>query len=86
MQDTLSHVASRRVMREVAEVACFLEVDEFRSFIAKLASEVAALTVAGEKTMIWNQVLDGMAKDSRGPEMYGLQRIGLLDGTKYKRD
>lgn len=86
MQDTLSHVAARRVLREVAEVACFLEIDEFRSFIAKLALEVSGLTASGEKTMIWNQVLDGMAKDSRGPEMYGLQRIGLLDGTKYKKD
>lgn len=86
MQDILSHVCARRVMREVADVACGLEIDEFRSFMSQLALEVAALTASGEKTMIWNQVLDGMNKDNRGPAMYGLQRIGLLDGTKYKRD
>jgi hypothetical protein len=86
MNDVLSHVAARRVMREVADVACGLEIDEFRSFISQLATEVAALTQSGEKTIIWKQVLDGMAKDHRGPAMYGLQRIGLLDGTKYKKD
>ena len=79
--DTLTHVASRRAMREVAMILSHMERDEADCFLLRLHTEVGNLVKGDTTSAIWSQVIDDIRRKESGPTCYGLQRIGFLKDT-----
>lgn len=70
----LPYSATRSVLRRIAEIACGMEGSDKTEFLSALAGEIASLRSGDRSANVWRQAIAEMS----GPELYGLERIGLL--------
>lgn len=70
----IAYAATRGVLHHLAHALVGLSREEADAIISTVIGELVALRSGDTSADVWNQAISGMS----GPELYGLERIGLL--------